>query len=105
MGPLCRRAAARPRRFRRRPAARVIQRDSTHPSPQLAKTLLEKGDTVIATTRRPDNAAELQQLAAGAGAAALHVMALDASSPASIDEWAAALKASKIDRVDVRGGG
>lgn len=71
---------------------------------QLVRQLLAKGNTVIATARKPADAGELQGLWAGAGSR-LHVTELDVAAPESVESWAAGVRAL-APHVDVswRGG-
>ncbi|PSC72929.1 hypothetical protein C2E20_3850 isoform B [Micractinium conductrix] len=59
---------------------------------ELFRQLLAKGNTVVATAQHPAQADDLQALAAGAGGR-LHVTQLDVSNPASVERWAAGVKA------------
>lgn len=54
----------------------------------LVREFLRQGDQVFATARRPDSAAELQEILKGPEASKLHLQALDVTDPASVDQAA-----------------
>ncbi|KAL4457577.1 hypothetical protein ABPG75_012442 [Micractinium tetrahymenae] len=66
---------------------------------ELVRQLLARGNTVVATTRRPAAASELQALRDGAGSR-LHVTQLDVAAPESVESWAAGVRALAT-RVDL----
>lgn len=65
---------------------------------EFVRQLVQKGNTVIATSRRPTEAAELQELVSKGSS--VHVMELDASKSESIDSWSREVQQC-VDHVDV----
>ncbi|KAL4440648.1 hypothetical protein ABPG77_000357 [Micractinium sp. CCAP 211/92] len=59
---------------------------------ELVRQLLARGNTVIATARKPDAASELRALQPGTGSR-LHLTQLDVAAPESVESWAAGVKA------------
>lgn len=72
-------------------------------SAQLVKQLLARGNTVIATARKPAAAGELRALQGAGASRRLHITQLDVAAPESVESWAAGIKAL-APHVDVSGG-
>jgi len=66
---------------------------------ELTRQCLERGDTVVAGCRRPEQAVELQELTAAYGER-LHIIQLDVTQEAEVEEAATAVSAN-IDALDM----